>query len=51
MRVDLPGTRQLGLAKYAARVNQHAARGKAHPQPGRAIIAAVLAIIAGHGRH
>jgi small-conductance mechanosensitive channel len=47
VRVDLHEKRQLDLAEHMARVNQHVAKAKAHAQPWRAIIAAVLAIIAG----
>lgn len=47
MRVDLHEKRQLDLAEHMTRVNQQVAKARAHAQPWRAIISAVLAIIAG----
>ncbi len=44
--MDLHEKRQLDRAEHLARVNQQVARAKAHARPWRAIIAAVLAIIA-----
>jgi small-conductance mechanosensitive channel len=45
--VDLHEKRQLDRANHLARVNEQVARAKAHARPWRAIIAAVLAGIAG----
>jgi small-conductance mechanosensitive channel len=46
-RVDLHEKRQLDLAEHMAKVNEHMAKAKAHARPWRAMIATVLAIIAG----
>jgi small-conductance mechanosensitive channel len=45
--VDLHEKRQLDLAEHMARVNEQVAKAKAHARPWRAIIAAILAILAG----
>ena len=45
--MDLHEKRQLDRAEHMARVNEQVARAKAHARPWRAIIAAVLAILAG----
>ena len=45
--MDLHEKRQLDLAEHMAKVNEQVARAKAHARPWRAIIATVLAIIAG----
>jgi small-conductance mechanosensitive channel len=46
-RVDLHEKRQLDLAEHVAKVNEQVAKAKAHARPWRAIIATVLAVIAG----
>ena len=45
--MDLHEKRQLDLAEHMAKVNEQVAKAKAHARPWRAIIAAVLAIVAG----
>ena len=45
--MDLHEKRQLDRAEHMAKVNEHVARAKAHARPWRAMIATVLAIIAG----
>ena len=45
--MDLHEKRQLDRAEHMARMNEQVARARAHAQPWRYIIAAVLAIIAG----
>jgi small-conductance mechanosensitive channel len=45
--VDLHEKRQLDLAEHVAKVNEQVAKAKAHARPWRAIIATVLAVIAG----
>lgn len=45
--MDLHEKRQLDRAEHMAKVNEHVARAKAHARPWRAIIATVLAVIAG----
>jgi hypothetical protein len=46
-RVDLHEKRQLDLAEHVAKVNEQVAKAKAHARPWRAIIATILAVIAG----
>lgn len=45
--MDLHEKRQLDLAEHVAKVNEQVAKAKAHARPWRAIIATVLAVIAG----
>jgi len=45
--VDLHEKRQLDLAEHVAKVNEQVARARVHARPWRAIISAVLAVIAG----
>ena len=45
--MDLHEKRQLDLAEHAAKVNEQVAKARVHTQPWRAIISAVLAVIAG----
>ena len=45
--MDLHEKRQLDRAEHMARVNQQVAKAKAHARPWRAIIAAILATLAG----